>query len=339
MIIDMHTHVVPEHFPPVGRRAAGDRWPSMDHQEPGRASVIIEGRTFRTVLDRCWSTSRRISEMPAQGVDRQVLSPMTELVAYRLDPQDGLDLARHLNEVIARMMDEAPERFYGLGSVPLQVDVELAASEMGRVRELGLQGVMVPTNVNGKNLGDPVFRPFFQQAEALGLAVFVHAHRPTFADRVLGPAALQNAVGFPIENELAVASIITSGLMPEFPDLRVGFSHGGGGFAMMLPRLQSSWKSLANEALRQVMPRPPQEYARMLYYDNLLLSSQAIRYLIDTVGVTQVMVGSDYPFGGTLQGGWKEMPADEELALLGLTVEEVELVSSANCLRFLGVSA
>ncbi len=106
---------------------------------------------------------------------------------------------------------------------------------------------------------------------------------------------------------------------------------------MMLPRIQISWESPANEALRQVMTRPPQEYARMLYYDNLLLSSLAIRYLIDTVGVTQVMVGSDYPFGGAPQGGWKQMPADEELAGLGLTDEELELVSSANCLRFLGV--
>ena len=338
MIIDLHTHIVPEHFPPVGNRAAGDHWPFMDHQEPGRANVIIGGRNFRTVLDRCWSVTRRTNEMPAQAVDMQVLSPMPELLAYHLDPQDGLELSHYLNEVIARMMEEAPERFYGLGAVPLQ-SVEMAASELSRVKELGLQGVEVLTNVNGKSVGDPAFRPFFKEADALGLAVFVHAQHPTFTDRLVGPAIVENAVGFPIENELAVAGILTGGMLEECPSLRLCFSHGGGGFALMLPRIQNAWESPRNEALREVMPKSPQEYAQRMYYDDLLLSLKAIRFLIDTMGASQVVMGSDYPFGGTPQGGFKMVPATEELASLGLTPEERELIGSANCLRFLGVKS
>ena len=127
MIIDVHTHIVPEEFPPVGKRIAGDRWPSMEHSEPGKANVIIAGRNFRTVLSRCWDTSRRVSDMPTEGVDRQVLSPMPELLAYQLEPEDGRDLSRYLSETIARMVDSIPERFYGLGAVPMQ-DPELALS-------------------------------------------------------------------------------------------------------------------------------------------------------------------------------------------------------------------
>ncbi len=341
MIIDLHSHIVPEHFPPVGDRAAGDRWPFMDHKEPGKASVVIAGRTYRTVLDRCWSTDRRMADMASQHVDRQVLSPMPELLAYRLDPQDGLDMARYLNEVIARMMDHAPDRFYGLGAVPMQA-VDLAAGELGHVKELGLQGVELQSNVNGANLGDPVYRPFFKEAEALGLGVFVHAQHPTFMDRLEGPAGaavLENPVGFPIENELAIASVITSGLLDECPNLRLCFPPGGGGITMFLPRIEYFWNAPANEALRQAAPKPPMEYARRLYYDNLVLSPRAIRFLIDTVGVTQVVVGSDYPFGRAVWGGFKDLPADEELAAVGLTGEELELVSSANCLRFLGVES
>ena len=113
MVIDAHTHIVPEHFPPVGARAAGNRWPSMDHTGPDTANVMIAGRNFRTVVDRCWSVPRRMREMaaPDYAVDRQVLSPMPELLAYRLEPRDGLDLARYLNEVLMRMVDAAPDRF------------------------------------------------------------------------------------------------------------------------------------------------------------------------------------------------------------------------------------
>jgi len=112
MVIDAHTHVVPEHFPPVGSRGAGDRWPSMDHTGPDTANVMIAGRNFRTVLDRCWSAPRRLQEMaaPEYAVDRQVLSPMPELLAYRLEPQDGLNLARYMNEFLMRMVDQEPER-------------------------------------------------------------------------------------------------------------------------------------------------------------------------------------------------------------------------------------
>lgn len=154
MVIDVHTHIVPENFPAVGDRACGDRWPFMKHTEPGKADVMIGGRNFRTILDRCWSLPRRLREMtePSYGVDRQVLSPMPELLAYRLEPEDGLALARFLNEVLAGMLEEEPERFYALGSIPLQ-DVGLAAEELRRIKSLGLHGIEILSNVNGRSLG------------------------------------------------------------------------------------------------------------------------------------------------------------------------------------------
>ena len=119
MNIDVHTHIVPESFPPVGNRPAGDLWPKMESQgldDAGfeKSNVVISGRNFRTVLDRCWSSQRRIDEMPSEGFDKQVLSPMPELLAYRLTPDDGLALSRVLSETIARMMDYDPNRFFGL---------------------------------------------------------------------------------------------------------------------------------------------------------------------------------------------------------------------------------
>ena len=331
MIIDGHTHIVPEHFPPVGDRAAGDRWPAMEHAEPGKANVIIGGRNFRTVRDVAWSVASRTGELEGLGVDRQVVSPMPALLAYKLEPQDGLDLARVVNEAIARMMDEAPDRFYGLGSVPMQ-DVEMATAELSRVKALGLQGVEVLTNINGRNIGEPEFQPFLKEAEAIGASIFVHAQAPTFADRFTGVQQLaNNGIGIPIESGLAAASVITGGVMEECPNLRILFSHGGGVLTQALGRIESTWER--NAAAKEALPKAPSEYAGMCYFDDIFFNNAMVRYLIDTVGATQVMVGSDYPF---MTGN--EKPSDRFDAV-GLTGEDRENVSHRNCLRFLGIES
>jgi aminocarboxymuconate-semialdehyde decarboxylase len=328
--IDVHTHVVPEHFPPVGGRKAGTRWPQMVHGGSGKANVMFEGRNFRTVLDRCWNVGRRITEMPEQGIDKQVLSPMPRLLDYDLDPDDALDLSRYINEDIARMMDEAPDRFYGLGSVPLQ-DVALSTRELERIKALGLQGVEVQTNIGGKNLGEPQFLPFLKEVERLGLCVFSHAQNPTFNDRMT--AAAQNSIGFPVENGLAVAGVITGRVLEECPDLRICFSHGGGVFAQLLPRMQNQWKGGGD--LKELLPKSPIEYAQQCYYDDIFFDVRTLRYLIDVVGIRQVMIGSDYPFGGNFRF---EVKPDQEFDELGLSQEERVAVGSENCLRFLGIT-
>ena len=332
MNIDVHTHIVPENFPPVGNRPAGDLWPRMEPQPDdgsgfGKSNVMIAGRNFRTVLDRCWSTQRRIDEMPDQGMDRQVLSPMPELLAYGLEPDDGLGLSRVLSDTIARMMDHSPDRFYGLGAVPLQ-DVELAAKELTYVKELGLQGVEMLTNIGGVSPGDPRFLPFFKEAESLGMAIFIHAQHPTFGERIVGPGAWNNAVGFPTESALAGASLIGGGTLKECPDVRICMSHGGGTLAQILPRLDFFWN---NGGPTDLLPESPSSFARRLYFDDVLFNNQSLRFLIDSVGSGQIMLGSDYPFQFRPQ-----QPADEYDAL-GLTPTEIEGLSSTNCLRFLGL--
>jgi aminocarboxymuconate-semialdehyde decarboxylase len=329
MVIDVHTHIVPEHFPAMGGRVAGDAWPYMDHIAPGEANVVISGRNFRTVVDRCWSVPRRLAEMPGEGVDQQVLSPMPELLAYALSPTDCLELGRHLNETIARMISESPDKFFGLGAVPLQ-DPDLAAKELSRVKSMGLQGVEVLSNVNGENLGDAKYRGFFKEVERLGLAVFVHSQHPTFENRFVGPAMLENVIGFPIESGLAAASVITGGLLQACPDLRICFSHGGGVFGQLLPRMEHVWNE--RPPMREGLPEAPSVYAKKLYYDDVFFETRTLRYLLDMVGVSQVMVGSDYPFF------MRHMTPAKEFEELGLSPEDAEAIASGNCLRFLGVS-
>jgi len=333
MILDLHTHIVPERFP----ASSVERWPSMDHFEPGQAHVMIAGRNFRTVNDQCWSHSRRMADLQQEGADGQVVSPMPELLSYWFSPSDGLDMARYVNDQIAKLVQASPRHFYGLGMVPLQ-DPDLAARTLGEVKAAGLLGVELGSNILGKSLGEEGFLPFFQEVQKQDLAVFVHALHPTFTDRFPATEQLINAIGFPTDTGLSISSMIASGLLDKCPNLRLAFSHGGGTFPFFLPRFQNAWSATWNEEpppgrtpLRELLPRSPVEYARTLFYDTLLFDARAIRYLIDVVGIRQVTVGTDYPFIA------REQPVGKSLRSLGLSDEDWEQVSCGNCLRFLGL--
>lgn len=343
MIIDLHTHVVPDVFPDGSGRESAGRWPSMDRFEPDRARVMIAGKSFRTVTNQCWSVERRLGDIVQEGVDRQVISPMPELFAYWFSPADGLDMCRYVNDFIVKLVAAAPDRFYGLGQVPLQ-DPDLAAKELSRVKKAGLHGIEIGSNILGASLGEPRFLPFFQEVERLDLPVFVHALHPTMRDRIVGPAQLENHVGFPTDTGLTVASLITGQVIERCPELRLAFSHGGGTFPFFLPRLENGWSGRWNGEPRSesfdrapatlpsdFMPQSPTTYARKLYYDTLLFDRRAIRYLLDMVGASQLVVGTDYPFVP------REQPVGRSLLSLDLDEADVQRITWGNCLRFLGV--
>jgi aminocarboxymuconate-semialdehyde decarboxylase len=291
--IDTHTHFVPEHFPAYRGKHTDAPWPSTVPAQGCHRHVMVSGSIYRTVSDQCWSPTRRLADMDSQGTARQVLSPMPELLAYWLDADDGAMLSRFLNETVAGLVAQAPQRFSGLGAVPLQ-DVDRAIRELDYLcNELGLSGVELGSNVDGKPLGHPDFIPFFQAAAYWGAAVFIHPLRPAGLERVIGPALLEQVVAFPGELGLCAASLITGDVLEKASGLRVAFSHGGGALASILPRLQHGWHTF--EALRNSCVEPAIA-ARKMFYDTLVYDDATINRLLDLFGDTQLMVGSDYPF-------------------------------------------
>lgn len=337
MILDIHTHVVPDQFPPTP--AGATRWPMMDHFEPGSARVMIAGKNFRTVSEQCWSPARRLADMDELGVDAQAISPMPELLSYWLPLQQALEISRHLNEFIARMVADHPGRFYGLGMVPLQ-DPEAAARELPAIKKLGLHGVELGSNILGDSLGAEKFLPFFREVAALGLSVFVHALHPTFKERLVGPPMVTGAVGFPTDTGLTVASLITGRVLEQLPGLRLAFSHGGGSFPFILPRLQHAWSGQWNDEppgekpgpLHDLLAEGPSTYARTMYYDSLLFDGRSITYLLEMMGSSQVVVGTDYPFVKP------ERPVGRTLRSIGLAPEDLEAIGWHNAARFLGLA-
>lgn len=336
MRVDMHAHVIPETFPEAPASADADRWPRMEPADSAGAREFVAGKLRLTAQDVYFNAERRMTAMDENGVDAEVVSPLPPLLNYDLEARTGLDLSRCVNDFIGELCAVEPTRFYGLGTVPLQ-DPDAATAELATLRDRGLSGIEIGSNVAGRSLGDERFLDFFAEAERLGIPIFVHALNPTVGDRL--PANAMATFGFAAEISIAAASVVTSGLSDKCPNLRMAFSHGAGGFPLMLTRAQYFWGGTWNEdpPAEQKLQEPnraqysPAEYARRFYYDALVFDHRALRYLIDMVGSTQLVLGTDFPAMP------REQPADRTLGSLGLPAEVVEDITWNNCFRFLDV--
>ena len=327
--IDIHTHIVPEDFPRYAGKHADTPWPSMMPAHECHRHVMISGKVYRTVSDGSWSVPRRIEDMDGMRVARQALSPMPELLSYWLPLDDAQALIRYLNEQIAEMIARVPQRFVGLGAVPLQ-DTEAAIRELEYVTgRLGFRGVEIASHVNGASIGEAQFEPFFAAAAKIGASVFVHALRPAGQDRIVGPFSEQ-AVCFPGEIALAAASMITGGIASRHPALRIAFSHGGVAMPVLMHRLAHAWARIPKS--KEALPESPVVYARRFYYDALVFDPGTARFLVECYGASQVVLGSDYPFNmadpdpvGTLERS-------------GLDAATIAAITWGNGRRFLGIA-
>jgi len=330
-VIDLHTHVVPEHFPKYSGPAPDPGWPCMAHDGCGHAHVMISGKNFRTIGDVAWNTDKRATDMESMGVTRQVLSPMPELLSYWLPTSAAQPLLRHINEEIARTVAQDRSRFSGLGAVPLQ-DTDLAIRELEYLMgTLGLSGVEIAPNVNGVPIGDARFDAFFSAAERLGAAVFMHALRPAGKDRLIGPPLLEQVVAFPGEVGLGIASMMTGGMLERHADLRLAVSHGGGSFGLLLARMHDAWQKLT--PMKEAMPQSPRHYARQLYYDTCVFDPTVLKFLIECFGDDRLIIGTDYPFGNHER---------DPLGLLeraGISGQVLERLCHENAERFLKIDS
>jgi aminocarboxymuconate-semialdehyde decarboxylase len=293
MTIDIHTHIMPDRMPNWVTKFGYGEFIHLEHRNC-KACMMKGDRLFREVEANCFDADVRLTDMDQTGVHQQVLSTIPVLFNYWAKPIDGYETSRFFNDHIADTVARFPHRFIGLGTVPLQ-DVDLAIREMERcIHELKFPGLQLGSNVNQMNLGDPVFRPFFKRAEELGCALFIHPWD------MLGEGHIQQywlpwLVGMPAETARAICSLIFSGVMESFPQLRFAFAHGGGAFPYTLGRIQHGF-DVRPDLVAVHNAIDPTHYLGRFWVDSLVHDPLALRFLVERMGVNKVCLGSDYPF-------------------------------------------
>jgi aminocarboxymuconate-semialdehyde decarboxylase len=329
--IDIHAHLMPQCFWHTVDR--GEAWYGMRYEqgEDRGWTVSPAGRNPVLTPKLRYTPEVRLQDMDAQGVDVHVVSLATPLFGYYLTPSEGRQLARDVNDEIAAMTRQWPERFVGLATLPAQ-DVEAAVDELDRaVNVLGFKGAELDTVMNDHNWDEPQFLPLFKAAEAMGAILFFHPqpHANLVLSR-LERYGLPNSIGVPLEDTLVVATLIFGGIFDACPDLKVCIAHGGGPACFGMGRMDRGWQVRA-EARRHIH-QPPSSYQRHLYYDCLTSGEATLRFLLNQVGSERVVLGSDWPY---VQ--WEPSPVAWVQGLQSLTAEEKDNILWKNLEHLLGL--
>ncbi|MGH8430437.1 MAG: amidohydrolase family protein, partial [Solimonas sp.] len=271
----------------------------------------------------------RLRDMDRMGIDVQAVSPSPNQTYYWTEPGLGAELARIVNERIAEIAGKWPQRFVGLGTVPLQ-DAGLAVAELERcVKQLGLRGVEINGSVNGMDLTDSRLGldRFFAKAEALDIVVFMHPTGFTQGER-LTDHYFNNVIGNPLETTVAASYLIFDGVLQRYPRLKIVLPHGGGYLAHYWARMDHAWRARAD--CRTVIRKKPSSYLEKFYFDTIVFDRGILAQLVERFGADHVLLGTDYPYDMGM-----DHPADFIGRAPGLSAADKDRIMGRNAARLL----
>jgi aminocarboxymuconate-semialdehyde decarboxylase len=289
MRFDLHTHYYPASFFELIRNTPGEF--SFGTDPTGRTIIRHRGARFFGVTAPMTDPALRLADMDRVGIDVEVLSLSTPNVFFA-EAAGQAEVARIVNDAYAELIAHHPARFKGFASIPMDAP-DAALRELDRaLGELRLHGVVLLSNIRGRALTDPSYRPFFEEANRRRLCIFLHPMIPVasevFNEFVLGPL-----IGFPFDTSLAVARMCFAGMFRDFPDIRWVIGHLGGAIPYLMERLDNGYRDFAE--CRAHIDALPSTYLRRLHYDTVSFSGPALRMVRDLVGVDHMVMGSDYP--------------------------------------------
>jgi aminocarboxymuconate-semialdehyde decarboxylase len=328
--VDIHCHYA---NPDVAAKVA-DRNPGQYEPSVKFANALTRETNVKQMRDRAPKLSSievRLKDMDKMGIDIQAVSPAPQQTYYWTEPGEGAQLARQVNERIAEIVGKWPDRFVGLGTVPLQ-DPDLAVSELSHaVKTLGLRGVEINPSVNGMDLTDKrlMLEQFFARAEELDIVIFMHPIGFTQGERLLDHY-FNNVIGNPLETTVAASHLIFDGVMERHPKLKIVLPHAGGYLAHYWARMDHGWR--ARPDCRTVLKKKPSESLEKFYFDTITFDRTMLRQMVQRYGADHVLLGTDYPYDMGMEDPIGFIEKTEKL-----TAEDNNRIQGLNAARLLKI--
>jgi aminocarboxymuconate-semialdehyde decarboxylase len=240
---------------------------------------------------------QRLIDMDAQGIDYQAMT--VNAWGYSAERALAKDLVQLQNEKISEYCAKHPDRFVGMATAALQ-HPDLAADQLEQaVKKLGLRGAAIGGSVEGQELSDRKFDPFWAKAEELGVLLFMHpqgAPGTTQNPRLKGKGGLDNTIGNPLETTVFLSHLIFEGTLDRFPRLKICAAHAGGYLASYSGRSDARCGRGGGDDCRTLQKKPSEYFKDQLYVDSMIFHEEGLRHLVAEVGVSHMVYGTDYPF-------------------------------------------
>ncbi|MEP2772691.1 MAG: amidohydrolase family protein [Fulvivirga sp.] len=291
--IDMHTHIIPEKMPNWTEKFGYGDFIYLQHHKPGYAKMMKGNQFFREINENCWEPEVRIKEYEQFNTQLQVVCTIPVMFSYWAKPDDCLDLSMFLNDHLAQLAADYPKNYIGLGTIPMQ-DTDLAIQELERLKEIGIPGIQIGSNINDENLNEERFFPIFEACQSLDLAVMVHPWN-MMGMKKMEKYWLPWLVGMPAETSRAICSMIFGGVLERLPDLRVNFVHAGGSFLATVGRVEHGF-NCRPDLVAIDNPVNPREYLGKFWVDCITHDPEIMKYILKVQGSKKITLGSDYPF-------------------------------------------
>jgi len=294
------------------------------------------GQTLRENLDgprgrdlNFTNVQGRLQWMDEQGLDVQAVS--ISPFWYEADRDLAVQIIRFQNEKLAEMCAVHSDRFVGMATVALQYPYLAAEQLEDAVKRLGMRGCMIGCSINGEELAAPKFNPFWAKAEELGAVIFIHPRGfPEAERRLQGYGSLGNVIGNPLETTVALSHLIFEGTLDRYAGVKICAAHGGGYLPSYIAR---SDRCRVRQSCGPVMKKLPSEYLKQLYFDSLVFSGEGLRHLVAEAGASQIILGTDYPYG------WTSEAVDHILNAPGLSDAERVAILGGNAAKLLRIDS
>jgi aminocarboxymuconate-semialdehyde decarboxylase len=288
MIIDFHNH----YYPPKYLEAL-ERGPSavrITRDDDGNPWLHYPGDYNIAVLGHR-DIDYREQVLREAGVDTQVVT-LTTPGTHVETAATAARLAKLVNDEFARVVAEKHGRFTALATLPLNDPAESVLELRRAVKQLGLRGAMVFSNMNGVALWDQRFWKLYEAADELNAVLYIHPTNPVGVEAMM-EYWLMPLVGFLCDTTLAAAGLTFSGVAERFPNIRWTLGHLGGAIPYLAERLDRGFHAFAE--CRKNIAQPPSTYLKRFYYDTVNFDPAAIELAIKFAGIDHILAGSDYP--------------------------------------------
>jgi aminocarboxymuconate-semialdehyde decarboxylase len=322
-VIDFHNHFYPPEYldaiqsgPSNVKVTFDDEGNPLVHY-PGDYNILVPGHrdiAYRAdVLDRA-------------GVSKQILS-FTTPGTHVETPERAIELARMVNDAMARIVRERGDRFGALATLPMNAP-EASLAEFQRAYDtLGFRGAMVFSNINGVPLSDSRFWPLYECADERRAVIYIHPSFPVGVE-AMTDYWLTPLIGFTFDTTLAAAKLVFSGVAERYPGIQWVLCHLGGAIPYLAERLDRGYHAFSE--CREHIRKPPSEYLKRFYYDTVNFDPGALQLALDFAGADHLLAGSDYPHQ---IGSLKQMVASIEK--MNLAEEQKSKIRWENAARLL----